>query len=71
MDNFLTYQRKTNTKPEIAFFNLFLLNAMIHILTFMKFSIAPIQILFKLSNRHFVAFLEVIITLLKFPYKLS
>ena len=55
MDNFLAHQRKTNMKPEIAFFNNFPVNAMRHIL---KFSIAPIQIVFKLSNGHFVAFLR-------------
>ena len=39
---------------------------LIHVLTLMKLSIAPIQIVFKPNNRHFVAFFDVIITLLKF-----
>ena len=42
---------------------------MMHILTLMKLSIAPIHIVFKRNNRHFVAFFYVIITLLKFSYK--
>ena len=57
MDNFIAHQRKTNTKPEIAFLNRFPLNAMVHILILMKLSIAPIQIIFKRNNGHFVAFL--------------
>ena len=44
---------------------------MIHILTLMKLSIAPIQIVFKRNNRHFVAYSDVIITLLKFSSKSS
>ena len=56
VDNFLTHQRKTNAKPEIALFNQFPLSAIINILTFMKFSIAPIQIVFKRNSGHFVEF---------------
>ena len=64
VDNFLTQQRKTNTKPEIAFFNQFPLNAMIHILTVMKFYIAPIQLVFKWDNGHFVSFFDAIIIII-------
>ena len=56
MDNFVTHQRKTNAKPEIAFFNKFPLSGMINMLTFIKFSIAPIQIVFKRNSGHFVVF---------------
>ena len=63
---FLAHRRRTNTKPEITFFNQFSLNVMMHILTLMKLSVASTQIVFKRNNRHFVAFFDVIITLLKF-----
>ena len=53
---------------------LMLLIIVLHIQTLnycMKFSIAPIQVVFKRNNKYFVAFFDAIITLLYLPLKLS
>ena len=44
---------------------------MIHILTLMKLSIAPVQIVLKRNNRHFVTLFDVIIVITEILLKVE